>query len=71
MASMVAGGNWAVTGHEEVEDAPEVKAIQGATEGLCQPVPKNEPPSGRPHWGCCQEMGRLTKPSVTQKEGHF
>ena len=65
---MVARGNWAVTSSQEVEGTPEVKAIQGAAEGLNWLVPKHGLPSGRPHWGVLPRDG-WTHPAQCNPEG--
>ena len=44
MGSMVAGGDQAVTGGQEVGGVQEAEAIQGAVEGLHQLVPKDRLP---------------------------
>ena len=63
MGSMVAEGDWAVTGSQEVEDALGVKGIVGSHGGY--PLT-----SGLP-WGCWQEEGAFSQPHETQKAGHF
>ena len=79
MCGMVAGGNQAVTSGQEVGGAQEAKAIQGAIEGLCQPVPKDrlpqqkatlgmQPRDGQTHLAPCEPGGRslLRKAVQTQ-----
>ena len=65
---MIAKGDQAVTGGQEVGGAQEPEAIQGAIEGLCQPVPKDrlhqwkatlgmQPSDGWTHPALCNSGG--------------
>ena len=68
MGSMIAGGDQAVTGSQEVGGAQEAEAIQGAIEGLCQLVLEVRLPQWKAAPGM-QSRGGQTHPAPCDPGG--
>ena len=68
---MVAGGNQAVASSWEAGDTQEAKSFKEPQKASAGQSARADCPRKSPHWGCTQELGRLTQLHVIQETGHF